>query len=133
MLKYILKLIVSFVTSLIGGIMFGIMGLIIGSTIGGNFGFPAFGGNVGYESGGVFFAIVGISLGSLLGVMLISKLRKQIYNLKKALIIIVFTIGISVSLFDYNMSTIIELLILFLPPLSLTALTRDNKPTPVIM
>ena len=104
--------------------MLGIIGLIIGAVIGGNFGFPAFGGNVGYESGGVFFGIVGISLGSLLGIVSAKKKQNEEYEYFIASIAVIIMISIGVIIFDYNLSLAIGFTILFMPPVVLTAITN---------
>ena len=111
---------IQFISSLICSILFGIVGLIVGATIGGNFGFPAFGGNVGYESGGVFFAIVGISLGSLLGLMFVKKIQKEKFSHGLALIVTAVIICVSVIVFDYDMPRAVGLTILLLPSIALT-------------
>ncbi len=105
----------------------GIVGLAIGATIGGNFGFPEFGGNAGYESGGVFFAIVGISLGSLLGIMAVKKMQKEQHKYTVASIAATIMIVIDVLLFDYNMPPVIALTILLMPPIVLTVITNWQK------
>lgn len=122
-----MKILAQFISSLVGGILIGIIGLIIGATIGGNFGFPAFGGNAGYESGGVFFAIVGISLGSLLGIMAVKKLQKEKYKYASASIAAIITICIGIIIFDYNMPATIGLAILLMPPIVLTAITNRQS------
>ena len=122
-----MKIFAQFVSSLVGGILLGIIGLIIGATIGGNFGFPEFGGNAGYESGGVFFAIVGISLGSLLGIMAVKKIQKEQHKYTIASIAAIITACIGVVLFDYNMPPAIGITILLIPSLMLTAITNWQK------
>jgi hypothetical protein len=122
-----MKIFTQFVSSFVGGILLGIIGLAIGSTIGGNFGFPEFGGNAGYESGGVFFAIVGISLGSLLGIIIAKKIQKEKHKYAIALITTIITICIGITLFNYNMSLVVGLLILLMPPVALTATTNWKK------
>lgn len=121
-----MKIFVQFVSSLLGGILLGIVGLAVGATIGGNFGFPAFGGNVGYESGGVFFAIVGISLGSLLGIIAAKKLQKEQIKYSVASIAAVITTVIGVLIFDYNMPPVIALTILLMPSIVLTVATNGR-------
>jgi len=116
-----IRIFLQFIVSLIGSILLGIVGLIFGATIGGNFGFPAFGGNVGYESGGVFFAIVGISLGSVLGAMFVKKLRQEKFSYGIASMIAVVSICVSVVLFDYDMPRVLSLVIIVLPSVVLTA------------
>ena len=122
-----MKIFAQFVSSLVSGILLGIIGLVVGSIIGGNFGFPKFGGNVGYESGGVFFAIVGISLGSLLGIMTTKKLQKEQCSYTTASITTIITVIIGVLLFDYNMPPVIGLTILLMPPIVLTVITNWQK------
>jgi len=80
-----MKTFVQFLLSLLTSILLGILGLGVGATIGGNFGFPAFGGNVGYEAGGVFFAILGISLGSFFFFTLQNKLQSKQFQYKMLL------------------------------------------------
>lgn len=122
-----MKIFAQFISSLVGGILLGMMGLGIGATIGGNFGFPAFGGNAGYESGGVFFAIVGISLGSLLGIMVAKKIQKKQHKYTIASIAAIITTCIGVILFDYNVPPAIGLTILLMPSVVLTAITNWQK------
>jgi uncharacterized membrane protein YeaQ/YmgE (transglycosylase-associated protein family) len=122
-----MKIFTQFISGLVGSVILGIIGLIIGTIIGGNFGFPKFGGNVGYESGGVFFAIVGISLGSLLGIMFAKKMQKEQHNYILALITAIITTCIGIFLFDYNMSLVVKLTILFIPSVMLTAVTNWRK------
>ncbi|MCK5510660.1 hypothetical protein KAI65_03910 [Candidatus Parcubacteria bacterium] len=122
-----MKIFAQFVSGLVGGILLGIIGLVVGSMIGGNFGFPEFGGNVGYESGGVFFAIVGISLGSLFGIATVKKRQKEQYKYTTASIAAIITIIIGVLLFDYNMPTAVGLTILLMPPIALTVITNWQK------
>lgn len=122
-----MKIFAQFFSSLVGGILLGIIGLAIGATIGGNFGFPEFGGNAGYESGGVFFAIVGISLGSLLGIIAVKKIQKEQHKYTITSIAAIFTICIGVILFDYNMPPAVGLVILLMPPVVLTAITNWQK------
>ena len=122
-----MKIFTQFLSGLVGSVVLGIIGLIIGTIIGGNFGFPKFGGNVDYESGGVFFAIVGISLGSLLGIMFAKKMQKEQHKYMFALITAIITTCIGIFLFDYNMSFIVKLTILFIPSVMLTAVTNWRK------
>lgn len=122
-----MKIFAQFILSLVAGILFGLIGLIIGATIGGNFGFPEFGGNSGYESGGVFFAIVGISLGSLFGIIAMKKFQKEPYKYTIASIATIITISIGVILFDYNMSSARGLTMLLMPSVALTALANWQK------
>jgi len=123
-----MKVFAQFVSSLVGGILLGILGLIVGATIGGNFGFPEFGGNAGYEAGGVFFAIVGISAGSLLGIMTAKKLQKETQKyLTASIAATVVMVVIGVILFDYNMPPAIGLTILLMPPVVLTLITNWQK------
>lgn len=122
-----MKILAQFVLSLIGAILLGIVGLIVGAYIGGNFGFPAFGGNVGYESGGVFFAIVGISFGSLLGTMLTKKLQKDSRKYLVPFITCIASICYGVFIFDYSMPAIVETSILLLPPAIMTLITNWEK------
>lgn len=122
-----MKIFAQFAASLLGGLLLGIIGLIFGAYIGGNYGFPEFGGNAGYESGGVFFAIVGISLGSLLGIMTAKKLQKEKYKYTIPSITAVITICIGVILFDYNMPPVIGLMILLMPSIMLTAMTNIKR------
>lgn len=125
--KKYMKIFAQFVSSLVGGILLGIIGLMIGAFIGGNFGFPEFGGNAGYESGGVFFAIVGISLGGLLGIMVAKKIQKEQYKYTIASIAAIVTIFIGVIIFDYNMPPAVRLIILLMPSVVLTAITNWQK------
>ena len=122
-----MKIVAQFFLSLIGAILLGIIGLIVGAYIGGNFGFPAFGGNVGYESGGVFFAIVGISFGSLLGTILAKKLQKEKRKYFFPLSFCIASICYGVFIFDYSMPIIIEVSILLLPPAVITLITNWGK------
>lgn len=122
-----MKIFAQFVSSLVGGILFSIIGLAIGAAIGGSFGFPEFGGNVGYESGGVFFAIVGISLGSLLGIVAVKKIQKEQHKYTIASIAAIITMCIGVILFDYYMPPSIKLTILLMPPIVLTTITNWQK------
>jgi uncharacterized membrane protein YeaQ/YmgE (transglycosylase-associated protein family) len=122
-----MKIFTQFISGLVGSVILGIIGLIIGTIIGGNFGFPKFGGNVGYEAGGVFFAIVGISLGSLLGIMFAKKMQKEQHNHILALITAIITTCIGIFLFDYNMSLVVKLIILLIPSVMLTAVTNWRK------
>ena len=123
-----MKIFAQFVSSLVGGVLLGILGLSVGATIGGNFGFPEFGGNVGYEAGGAFFAIVGISIGSFLGIIAAKKLQKEAQKYVTASITAaVIMIIIGVILFDYNMPPAIGLTILFMPPVVLTLTTNWQK------
>ena len=119
------KLFVQFISSVMGSIVLGIIGLWVGATIGGNFGFPEFGGNTGYEAGGVFFAIVGISLGSLLGIINAKKRQKKQYKYSVASMIAVVVMVITgVILFDYNLPPVNGLTILFVPPIVFTIITN---------
>jgi len=122
-----MKIFAQFVSSLVSGILLGVIGLAIGSTIGGNFGFPAFGGNAGYESGGVFFAIVGISLGSLLGIIVVKKLQKEQYKYAITSVVTIITTCVGIVLFNYKMPPAIGLLILLMPSVMLTAITNWQK------
>lgn len=122
-----MKIFAQLVLSFLFSILFGIIGLISGAIIGGNFCFPEFGGNSGYESGGVFFAIVGISLGSLFEIIAMKKLQKEPYKYTIASIATIITIGIGVMLFDYNMSPALGLTILLMPSVVLTVLTNWHE------
>jgi len=122
-----MRIFLQFIVSLIGSILLGIAGLIFGATIGGNYGFPAFGGNVGYESGGVFFAIVGISLGAMLGAMFVRKLRQEKFSNGIASMIAIVSICVSVVLFDYKMPWFVGFIILLLPATAFILLSSRNK------
>jgi len=122
-----MRIFIQFMSSLVCSVLMGIFGLIFGATIGGNFGFPAFGGNVGYESGGVFFAIVGLSLGSLLGMMIVKNIQKEKFSYKLATIIAIVVVCISVVLFDYNMPRVVGLMIVLLPSSVLTVVSVCKK------
>lgn len=122
-----MKILVQFISSLIGGILLGILGLMIGATIGGNFGFPAFGGVMGYESGGAFFGIVGLAIGSLLGIATAQKLQKETHKYGLASIALIITICIGIIVFDYNMPGLIGLMILLMPSVLVTAITNGQK------
>lgn len=121
-----MKIALQFIVSLILGILLGIVGLIIGAMIGGNFSFPEFGGNLGYEAGGAFFGILGISLGNLLGAIIIKELSKEKINYLITLCTAVITAVIGLLSFDYYMSSFVGLTILFLPTLVLTLVTNKN-------
>ncbi len=122
-----MKIFVQFVSSLVGGILLGIIGLFIGSMIGGNFGFPEFGGNVGYQAGGPFFGIIGISLGSLLGIIAAKRIQKDqfIYSITSIAAIITTIIGL--LLFDYNMPPAIGFSIPLMPAIVLIIVTNWQK------
>jgi hypothetical protein len=122
-----MKIFIQVVSSLVGGILLGIVGLVVGAIIGGNFGFPEFGGNGGYESGGVFFAIVGISLGSLLGIITAKRLQKEPPQYTAASIAAIIIIIIGILLFNYNMSPVVGLPMLLMPSIVLTAITNGQK------
>ncbi len=119
-----MKILIQFLLSLIGSVFFGIVGLFMGATIGGNFGFPSFGGNSGYESGGVFFAILGISLGSVLVFYVIKKRRNEQFKTTSVVVAAVVTAVAGIIMFDYNMPGIVGLMILLMPSVVLTLITN---------
>ena len=122
-----MKIFAQFISSFVGGILLGILGLAIGAIIGGNFGFPAFGGNIGYESGGVFFAIVGISVGSMFGIAIAKKIQKEKCKYSTASIATLITIFIGLIIFDYYLPLAVGLTILLMPPIVLTVITNWQK------
>jgi hypothetical protein len=128
-MKNTTKIFVQFITATLGSIVIGLIGLALGAVIGGNFGFPAFGENVGYESGGVFFAILGISFGSLLGIRIANKFLHQKSRYVIALLAAAITSVINLLLFNSNMSTIVSIIILLLPAFVLTTVMRWQKPS----
>lgn len=122
-----MNIFIEFVTSLIIGILLGIVGLGIGADIGANYGFPAFGGNAGYEAGGVFFAIIGISIGSLLGIIFMKKIQKERHKYLNTSIAAIILIFIEVIIFDTYMSAVTGIMFLLLPPIVLTAIANWQK------
>ena len=119
-----MKIFAQFVSSLLGGMLLGIVGLVVGAGIG----FPAqFGGNAGYEASGSFFAVLGISAGSLLGMIVVLRFQKGTYKYVTSIIAAAITAIISVVLFDYNMPSVIGLIILLMPPAAQTAITNWQK------
>lgn len=114
------KIFAQFIIGLVGSIVIGFIGLILGSGIGGNYGFPAFGGVVGWEAGGVFFALLGIAIGGLLSVMLATKLMHKKRRYLVGIIASILAFCMDFLLYDYNMNLAILVLIVVLPSVVIT-------------
>lgn len=95
--------------------------------IGGNFGFPEFGDNIGYQAGGPFFGIIGFSLGSLLGIIAAKRIQKDQFIYSIALMAAIIITIINLFLFDYNMPPTIGFSIPLTPPIILTIITNWPK------
>jgi hypothetical protein len=121
-----MKIFVQFVSSLICSIIFGFIGFTNGANFGGNYGFPRFGGGVGWESGGMFFMIMGISLGSLIGTTIARKLLKEKLKFKIAAITMLVVICIQIVAFYNGMPqfAIVGIGMLLIPPVALTVATN---------
>jgi len=122
-----MKILTQFLTSLIFSIIFGIFSLLAGSGIGGNYGFPDFGGNVGYEASGAFFGVIGISLGALVGSLFTRKLQKEKTEILSAIIAMTISLSFGLLNFEYNMTPMIAWLILLLPSLLITVATNRKE------
>jgi len=121
-----MKIFVQFVSSLICSVIFGLVGFTNGANFGGNYGFPRFGGGVGWESGGMFFMIIGISLGSLIGITIVRKLLKEKLKFKIAAITMLIVICIQIVAFYNGMPqlAIVGIGMLLIPPVALTVATN---------
>lgn len=122
-----MKIFAQFISSLVGGLLLGIIGLFIGAMVGGNFGFPEFGSNIGYQAGGPFFGIIGISLGSLLGIIVAKKIQKDHFMYLTASIVTIITTIFNLFLFDYNMPPIVGFSIPLIPAIALIIVTNWQK------
>lgn len=114
---------------LVFSVLLGMINLFVGAIIGGNFGFPPFGGNSGYEAGGVFFGILGLSLGCLIGMIIVDIIfhRKRKYT--SALIAAALVAVINLVLFDRELSLFMAVIILLLPLLVLIIMMNWQKIT----
>ena len=122
-----MKIFIQLVSGLICSVIFGMIGFTNGANFGGNYGFPRFGGGVGWESGGMFFMIIGIALGSLIGITLARKLQKEKLKFKIASITTLVIICIQTAVFYNGMPQFALPLIVLIMPVTLTAITNWQK------
>jgi hypothetical protein len=122
-MKYLLEVIFGIISSF----LFAIFGIVIGSFIGGNLGFPAFGGNVGYEAGGVFFAFLGVVFGSFLGVIKVKKFLKEEIKATRGVSVGVIIFLLMIIRFDYHLGTFMTMVYFFSPSLIFTLVLNLKK------
>lgn len=122
-----MKIFIQFISGIFGSILLGIAGLGLGTFIGGNYGFPDFGGNAGYEAGGSFLAIIGISLGALVGICITRRLQKQRSKPMNALVAMIIGLAFGLIAFDYNMTKLVQWMIFLLPALLIVGATNFDK------
>ncbi|MBA4336939.1 hypothetical protein C0416_04185 [bacterium] len=126
---HIMKIFIQFIFSLTCSVIFGLIGFTNGANFGGNYGFPRFGGGVGWESGGMFFMIMGIALGSFIGITLARKLQKEKLKFKIASITTLIIICIQIAVF-YNgvpQFALFGIVMLLIPSVALVAITNLKK------
>ncbi len=119
-----MKIFAQFVSSLICGVIFGFIGFTNGANFGGNYGFPRFGGGVGWESGGTFFMLVGIAVGSLIGITVVRKLFKEKVKFKIASIATIAVLLVEIIFFYGGMPNFTAPFVLLGPAVILTFSTN---------